>query len=270
MQKTFEDIKSVHDGVEFWYGRDLMEMLGYTKRDNFVEAIQRAKASCKSQWKIVDEHFFPASGKTATTKGWRPLEDYILSRYACYLIAMNGDPRKIEISNAQNYFATLTRTQELSQIGMNKIKRIEARERLKEVERKIESTIYHRGITKPEDFSSFKNTKIQAMYGMDIAELKKKRNIPSKRALADFDSELELKAKDFVYAMTDHNIKSKKIVWKEKLTKELESNAASTRKAMLERGIIPEELPAQEDLKVIQSRRNKQKTLSTKKRISKK
>ena len=125
---------------------------------------------------------------------------------------MNGDPRKIEISNAQNYFATLTRTQELSQIGMNKIKRIVARAKLKETEGKIEKTVYARGITKPIEFASFKNTKIQAMYGMNIAELKKKRNIPKARALADFDSEVELKAKDFVYAMTDHNIKTKKIV----------------------------------------------------------
>ena len=183
---------------------------------------------------------------------------------------MNGDPRKTEISNAQNYFAIQARSQELYQQGIEEDKRIVARAKLKETEGKIEKTVYARGITKPIEFASFKNTKIQAMYGMNIAELKKKRNIPKARALADFDSEVELKAKDFVYAMTDHNIKTKNIKGKEKLTKELENNAVSTRKAMLERGIVPEELSPQEDLKVIQSRRNKQKTLSTKKRISKK
>lgn len=265
MQKTFEDSKHTEDGVEFWIARELMLLLGYSKRERFLDTIFRAKESCQTSGKIVEEHFSPAPGKIQWTK-WRPKEDYYLTRFACYLIAMNGDPRKIEISHAQNYFALQTRTQELYQKRIEEDKRLVARAKLKESESKIEDTVYSRGISQPAEFASFKDTKIQAMYGMSTRNLKVKKWIPLERALADFDNEVELKAKDFVYAMTDHNIKTKNISWKEKLTQELVANSKSTRKAMLERWIVPEDLKAQEDLKAIESRRKNEKALIDKKK----
>jgi DNA-damage-inducible protein D len=132
---------------------------------------------------------------------------------------------------------------------------LEARAKLKESEEKIEETVYHRGIYLPSDFATFKNKKIETLYTISTKALKTKRWISEHRALADFDSEVELKAKDFVYAMTDHNINDKDIKGKENLEKELISNAKATRQAMLKRGIVPEDLPKQEDLKIIEKKR---------------
>ncbi len=132
---------------------------------------------------------------------------------------------------------------------------MEARAKLKESEEKIEETVYNRWIILPIEFATFKNKKIQTLYNMSVKQLKEKRWIPNRRALADFDSEVELKAKDFVYAMTDYNIKDKDIKWKARLNNELVSNAKVTRQAMLKRWITPEELLPQEDLKIIEKKR---------------
>ena len=265
IKKTFENSKHVEDHFEFWIARELMPLLGYTKRERFLDAIHRSQESCKSIWKIVEEHFSPAPGKTSI-KWWRPKEDFYLTRYACYLIAMNWDTRKPEIAHAQNYFALQTRTQELYQQRMEEDKRISARGKLKETETKIEETVYFRGITTQVEFATFKDAKIQVMYGMSTHNLKKQRNIPENRALADFDNEVELKAKDFVYAMTDHTIKTKNIKWKHNLTNELVTSAKATRQALLQKGIIPESLPVAEDLKIIAKRREEEKKLIEKKK----
>ena len=148
---------------------------------------------------FVDVDKMVITGSTAK----RSIDDYLLTRYACYLIAQNGDSRKPEIARAQTYFATQTRRQEILQENEKLVKRIEARERLKETERKIESTVYKRGIKQSRDFAEFKDKHIRGLYGgLGIATLKRKRDIPKNRPLADFDSFLELKAKDFALAMT--------------------------------------------------------------------
>ena len=142
MQQTFESSKHMDGDMEFWVARELMPLLGYDKRERFLDTIMRAQQSCETSGKSVPEHFFPAPGKTSA-KGGRPKKDFFLTRYACYLIAQNGDPRKPEIASAQHYFALQTRTQELYQQRVQEDKRLVARAKLKETESKIE-TVYVR------------------------------------------------------------------------------------------------------------------------------
>ncbi len=254
--KDLESVKRISNDeteMEFWMARDILPILGYSTWQKFSEAINRAKESHKLSKKILEEDFLPAPVKSS---GGRPKEDYFLTRYACYLIAMNGDPRKPQIALAQTYFATQTRRQELLAQRENENKRLEARAKLKETETKIESTVYRRGIKLPLEFATFKNKHIEALYGgISARQLKNRRNIPSSRSLADFDSQVELRAKDFALAMTDHNIKDKNIYGKEAMSREVITNSKETRKALLNRGIIPENIKAEEDLKKVESRR---------------
>ncbi len=263
IQKNLESIKRVSNDdhpMEFWSARDLMPMLGYTKWQKFTEVIERAKAACKLSGQNIDDHVTGAGKMIATGKGaTRKIEDFFLTRYAFYLIAQNGDPRKPEIALAQTYFATQTRKQELLEQRDMESKRLDARAKLRETESKIESTVYERGIKYPVEFATFKNKHIEALYGgISASQLKKIRKIPPKRSLADFDSHVELKAKDFALAMTDHNIKEKDIRGKEAMNTEVVKNSRETRQALLNRGIKPEHIKPEEDLKLVESRKNKE------------
>lgn len=259
IEHSLELIKKVsndNEQTEFWSARDLMSILGYVKWQKFIEAISRAKDACELSGQIVGNHFLPAPVKSS---GGRPKEDYFLTRYACYLVAQNGDPRKPQIALAQTYFATQTRKQELLEQREKETRRLEARAKLKETERKIESTVYGRGIKLHVEFATFKNKHIEALYGgIGASQLKKIRSIPSGRSLADFDSNVELKAKDFALAMTDHNIKEKNINGKENMNAEVVKNSKETRQALLNRGIKPEHIKPEEDLKLVESRRKKE------------
>ena len=259
IQQSLESIKKVtqdQNPVEFWSARDLMLILGYVKWQKFQEVIEKAKDACRLSDQPVDSHFLPAPVKSS---GGRPKEDYFLTRYACYLIAQNGDPRKPQIALAQTYFATQTRRQELLVEREKETQRLEARAKLKETEGKIESTVYQRGIKLQAEFATFKNKHIEALYGGIGAKKKKnRRNIPAGRSLADFDSHVELKAKDFALAMTDHNISEKNILGKEAMSEEVVKNSKETRQALLNRGIVPEDIRAEEDLKAIEGRRKKE------------
>jgi len=259
IHQDLESIKKVsndQEAIEFWLARELMPLLGYSTWRQFSEAIERAKEACKISGQPVDNHFLPAPAKST---GGRPKEDYFLTRYACYLIAQNGDPRKPQIALAQTYFASQTRKQELMEQRETENKRLEARAKLKETESKIESTVYTRGIKLSVEFATFKNKHIEALYGgIPASQLKKIRKIPSGRSLADFDSQVELKAKDFALAMTDHNIKEQNIVGKEAMNQEVVKNSKETRQALLNRGIRPELIKPEEDLKAIESRRKKE------------
>ncbi len=263
VQKKFETIKMQDDSwFEFRNARDLMKKLWYKKRERFSLVIQKAKENCSNSGGMIQDHFidekgfFQEAGKTQTW--WRPRENYYLTRYACYLIALNADARLIEVSLAKAYFATQTRKQEMQEQRVQENKRLEARKRLKENESKIEETVYQRWITQPVEFATFKNKWIEALYHLSVKALKQKRWIPKDRALADFDTEVELRAKDFVYAITDHNIKQKNLIWKSNLEQELIDNSKATRKTLLERDIIPEQLDKQEDIKLIEKRRQQE------------
>ncbi len=256
IQKNLESIKKTSDDremMEFWSARDLMAMLGYIKWQKFIEVIGKAKEACKKSNQSLANHFLPVPVKSS---GGRPREDYFLTRYACYLIAQNGDSRKPQIALAQTYFATQTRKQELLEKREYENKRLEARTKLKETENKIESTVYRRGINLQIEFATFKNKHIEALYGgISAAKLKMMRKIPPKRPLADFDSHVELKAKDFALAMTDHNIRDNNIQGKENINNEVVKNSKATRATLISRNIYPERLKKEEDLKRIEVRR---------------
>lgn len=260
INQSLDAIKRVEQDLEYWSARDLMPYLGYLRWEKFNEAIKRAQESCKKSDQSVKNHFRGAAKMVSTGSGaQRQIQDYLLTRYACYLVAQNGDPRKVEIAQAQTYFAIQTRKQELSEQYVEENKRLDSRAKLKETERKIESTVYQRGIKLPFEFGIFKDNHIKALYGgISTVDLKKKRNIPPKRALADFDTTVELKAKDFALAMTDHNIKEKNLKGSYKLNEEVIKNSKATRQTLLSRGIRPESLKPQEDLKKIVSRRKKE------------
>jgi len=289
IQENLEAIKKVSNDqemMEFWSARDLMPVLGYATWRMFSETINRAKEACKISSQLIESHFLPAteflSTPTKTNKTFnlsnkdeflpelvktpkgRPREDIYLTRYACYLIAQNGDSRKPQIALAQTYFATQTRKQELLEQREYENKRLDARAKLRETEKKIESTVYSRGIKFQVEFATFKNKHIEALYGgIPAAKLKKIRNIPASRPLADFDTHVELKAKDFSLAMTDHNIKDKNILGKENMNNEVIKNSKATRETLISRGIQPEYLKPEEDLKHIEAKRNKEDRLKS-------
>lgn len=229
--------------LSFGLQGNLWLALGYKKWERFSLVIWKAKENCeKSFWNIeenfIDEkEFFQEAGKTSIW--WRPRENYLLTRYACYLIALNSDARIFEVSLAKTYFATQTRKLELKEQEIENEKRLEARKKLKQSEEQIEKTIYERWIKLPAEFATFKNKWIEAFYNISVKKLKEKRKIPEKRALTDFDTEVELRAKDFIYAVTYHNIKKKQLKWKVILENELVENSKATRKTLIERDIFP-------------------------------
>lgn len=267
VQKTFEEIKMIDETwFEFWSARDLQKALWYKEWRKFSLVIEKAKISCENSWIDFNIHFV-GGDKMVSLWLWsqRKVDDYFLTRYACYLIALNWDARIFEISIAKTYFASQTRKLELAEEKIEFEKRLEARKKLKESEDKIEKTIYERWIKLPVEFATFKNKWIEALYNISVKKLKQKRNIPENRALADFDNEVELRAKDFIYAVTDHNIKKKQLKWKKVLENELIQNSKATRKTLLERDIIPEELEKQEDLKILEKKHKKISVKNTKK-----
>lgn len=166
VQDSFESIKMEDEtGFEFWSARDLMKSLGYKEWRKFVWVIDKAKISCENSGQIILEHFLSEEPKTSNV-WWRPKENYFLTRYACYLVAQNGDSRKLEIASAQTYFASQTRKLEIQEQDIEEQKRLVAREKLRKTEKEIEGTIYKRGIKLPVEFATFKNKWIQALYGI--------------------------------------------------------------------------------------------------------
>ena len=269
VQKNFESIKQTSGVLEFWSARVLMPLLGYTEWRKFIGVIERAKEACTTINQKSQDHFVGADKMVELGSGSkRKIEDILLTRFACYLIAQNGDSRKPEIALAQTYFATQTRRQEIMEIREKEDKRLEARSKLKNTENRIESTVYKRGINLPVEFATFKNKHIETLYGgIKAIDLKKKRGIPNGRSLADFDTHVELRARDFALAMTDHNIKEKNLRGKEQMTEEVIKNSRATRKTLLSRGIRPENLKAEEDIKKVEMRRRKERGIFTQKKL---
>lgn len=260
LQETLEQIKKTVENLEYWSARELMSRLGYSTWESFKTAVSRAQESCQQTGQFVEDHFRDVTKMVVLGSGsQRAIEDLLLTRYACYLVAQNGDPRKPQIAAAQNYFAIQTRRQEVWEQKALENKRLEERNKLRDTEMKIERTVYQRGITRSIEFATFKNKHIEALYGgINTPSLKRKRGIPKDRALADFDTDVELKAKNFALGMTDHNIRTQNLMGRNRLETEVVANSTATRSALLARGIIPEKLKAEEDIKKIEKRRVKE------------
>lgn len=257
MKKTFDDIMhTTEDGsVEFWYARELMECLGYATWRRFKEAIERAKESCESAGIEVSDHFAGAGKMIDLPKGAkREVDDIMLTRYACYLIAQNGDPRKEEIAFAQSYFAVQTRKQELIEERIAYIERTEARGKLRESEKRLSQNIYERGVDDA-GFGRIRSRGDQALFGgKSTQDMKKKLGISDKRPLADFLPTLTIAAKNLATEMTNYNVEEKDLQGEGAITTEHVQNNLSVREMLGTRGIKPEELPPSEDIKKLERR----------------
>lgn len=240
------------EGVEFWLARDLQKLLGYTKWNNFLAVISKAKTACEISGRIVSDHFADV-GKTIKMpkSAEKEVLDIMLTRYACYLVAQNGDPRKEEISFAQNYFAVQTRKFEIIEKRIKIFERLVARQKLTETEKELSGVIYQQ-TGSDKNFGLIRSKGDKALFGYTTQEMKNRLGVPVTRSLADFQPTILLKAKDFASEITIFNSKSKNLRSEQAISEEHITNNRSVRKTLLSRGIVPENLPIEEDIRKIE------------------
>ena len=251
----FDEIIQELDGVEFWYARELQKLLGYEQWRNFELIIHKAQISCESAGINASDHFAEVSKLVPIGSGAeRAVKDYMLTRYACYLIAQNGDPKKEEIAFAQSYFAVQTRKQELIEERITYFERSEARGRLRESEKRLSQNIYERGVDDA-GFGRIRSKGDAALFGGNTTQQMKERlGVKSNRPLADFLPTLTIAAKNLATEMTNYNVEQKDLQGESGNTVEHVQNNSSVRSMLGERGIKPEELPPAEDRKKLEGR----------------
>lgn len=258
-KSTFDAIsKTVKDDdgqdVEVWYARELQKVLGYSRWENFAEAIGRAIESCKTLRINVDDHFREVTKMVSLGSGsQRPIQDFMLTRYACYLIAQNGDPKKEEIAFAQSYFAIQTRKVELIEERLSEIARLNTRERLRNSEKQLSKNIFERGVDE-RGFGRIRSKGDQALFGGLTTEQMKERLGIKSGALADHLPTLTIAAKNLATEMTNYNVEQKDLYGETDITSEHVHNNRSVRNMLGQRGIKPEELPPAEDIKKVERR----------------
>lgn len=258
LYKTLDDIRH-ENGVEYWYARELCPILGYARWENFETPINRAKEACRKSGSNVEDHF---RGTTKTVKGGMDIEksvsDIRLTRYACYLIAVNGNPRKEEIAFAQAYFVTQTRKIEVLQQRMIELERIDARTKLKMTEKEFADTVFVRGVD-GKGIAQIRSFGDRALFGgKTTEEMKEKLGIEKTKPLADFLPNVTLKAKDLATAMTTENTRKKNLMGQVPISNEHIMSNENVRGALVKTNIYPEQLPAVEDIKKIEARHRKE------------
>ena len=250
--EKFEGACYNYNGIECWSARELQIILGYAQWRNFENAIEKAKTTCENSNNTVTDHFADVSKMIDLGKGaQRELTDYALTRYACYLIAQNGDSTKTEIAFAQTYFAVQTRKQEIIEQRLLDIARVTAREKLSKSEKKLSGIIYERGVD-DKGFAIIRSQGDKALFGgFTTQDMKRKLQVPDNKPLADFLPTLTIKAKDFATELTSHNIVEKDLNGQNQITNEHTDNNKAVRKILQERGVKPEKLPALDDVKKV-------------------
>ncbi len=248
----FEAASSELHGIECWSARELQYLLGYSKWENFEKVIQKAKDACINAGEKVEYHFPDVRKTIPMPKGAeKEIIDILLTRYACYLIAQNGDSRKQQIAFAQNYFAVQTRRAELVEQRLLEYERVKAREKLSQTEKQLSGILYERGVDN-QGFAIIRSKGDQALFRLNTQTLKRKMGVPESRPVADFLPTISIKAKDLAAEMTGLNVQTKDLTGQSKIEREHIDNNFAVREMLTKRDIVPENLPPAEDVKKVQ------------------